>query len=222
MPKPSVDSLKLNLNDWRELERSEHHVRWLRGPGTSEVPQQLMTLRFFDVAPTLPCGLDNRDLLLASHCMFAGATAGGALIDFNIIEAAGFPAIYYVSKLPDARREHGIHVTGSLTIPFETCYYTVQIEMPEGNTTGMREAIILDQLLQAQEVEIDSATNELRGWVVDQEFMPNTLRANRGDDPVFDQFFPEHPLTMVRNLLNVVVATCTIDPALSGTLRPFA
>lgn len=176
-----------------------------------------MRLEFSDAPATMPCKLADRELLLAAHCMSA-ANGRGALVDFNITETAGFPSVYYVAKLPDLRRENGIHVIGSITLPFTTCSYTLRIEMPEGNTTGLREAVILDQLLQAGEIDFDPITKEIRGWTVDQQFAPDTLRANRADDPIFDQFFPEHPLTIVRYLLNRAAAGSKFDPTVAAGL----
>ncbi len=43
----------------------------------------------------------------------------------------------------------------SITIPFENCSYVVKIQADEIGITGMRDALILDRLHKAGEVEIE-------------------------------------------------------------------
>lgn len=210
---PTIEALRLDSMGWTERERSDTRIVWMR----PDLPQ-LLVVEFFDVVPNLPSPMADKDALMHGYALSA-ANGGGALVDFSVVEAAGFPAIYFVAKLPREGAQ-GIHVMGSITIPFQNCSFVVRVEMPEGEPAGMREAVILDEMLKDGHVQVDSS-GQMRGWIVDRELMPNTLRANRADDPTFDQFFLMHPLTQVRAALNHVLSSLAFDPQAVDKLQTF-
>jgi hypothetical protein len=95
----------------------------------------------------------------------------------------------------------------SITIPFENCSYVVKIQADEIGITGMRDALILDRLHKAGEVEIEE--ENIKNWFedpYDPDFRQGTLM-NQSELEKYDPEFPEHPLSVARSLIRSTAET---------------
>ena len=77
----------------------------------------------------------------------------------------------------------------------------IKIHAPEIGDTGLRDTAIVVKLM--QEGKINVGKNGVEGWMQDPydvNFKNNCLR-NQSDDAIYDDSFPEHPLTQSRKLI---------------------
>src|SRR5262245_66337926 len=56
---------------------------------------------------------------------------------------------------------------GSIILPFHDFSYVLKIQCLELGTTGFRDAIVLDRMMAAGEVQFDVTTRTMRGWMQD-------------------------------------------------------
>ena len=133
----------------------------------------------------------------------------GALADDQgLVEVAGGTTngglSYVYSIVKTAMGEHGLQY--SLTMDLGTgdpCTH-FQGFFDEGPTTGIRASVAFEMLRKKGEVGSD-----MTGWMRDPYDPERTTGylANRGEAPEFDALFPEHPLSLARELVRSVTGS---------------
>jgi hypothetical protein len=209
-PGITIDALSVDLDGWEEMSRTDEEIVWWQ-----ESPQVGRHTTFFAGSVSLPFA--DANAIRADYAREA-ADNGGAQIDFGIINIAGFNAICNTLKIPDKKRDTGIIVIGKIGFAFENCAWVINFESREGALTGVREAVVMDELMREGQVQLQPGG--VNGWVVDEKIRPNTLRTNRSDAPQYDQRFPDHPLSAVRAAMNRTIKACKFDDNIRGQLKP--
>jgi hypothetical protein len=203
---PLIGSIKFDTTGWTLDQESSDVTKW------SNDKNQYLSLHFFEESPDIPCRLDNLDGLRSAYRN--GLThSGGALISVDRVQAGGMDCIklLFKTKKPD----HGMVYVGSLTFPFADFSYVVKVQCAESGVTGMRDAIVMDQLMAVGVVSLDPQTKVVAGWSsdpYDPEFRADFLR-NQSDDEAYDAQFPEHPLSEVRGSLARIIDSIAADDA---------
>jgi hypothetical protein len=202
--KISIDSISIPELGWpKEKERSA--VRSVNPEETIAV-----SINFFDQAPDIPTikvvnelRAFYRDLIISVN---------GGMIEVEVLKRQQFDIVRTIFKIP--KPVSGMLYVGSLTIPFNTCSFVLKVQAVEFGPTGMREALIVNRLLQ------DGSFNDA-SWSADP--YDNKITAgnlmNKSEDQKYDADFPDHPLTQVRNLLTRLAQGFTWDPALEKLPR---
>lgn len=93
----------------------------------------------------------------------------------------------------------------SVTIPFENCSFVIKTQAVEVGTTGMRDNLVLNRFLQNGEVTFDD--NGLKNWFedpYDPSFKEGALM-NKSETEEYDNDFPHHPLSIVRNMIKKAI-----------------
>jgi hypothetical protein len=90
------------------------------------------------------------------------------------------------------------------------------VQCEEQGTTGVREAIVLHELLGNGEIIIDQNTKPgpIPGWVpsADDPAFESLFTGNRSQEEKYDTRFPNHPLSRTRVLLRHIRNTiCVTD-----------
>lgn len=195
------------------LERDEPHMRFWRHP---DVPIAI-SLNFFDQAPDIP-SLADIDLLRQFYRKLAVAARGG-LIEVTVVDLQGYAAAKTIFKIPQDPK--GMTYVASLTVPFRDCSYVVKVQAMEVGATGMRDALVLDQLMETGVVKLRD--DGLHGWSADPyapDFQGGTLM-NLAEQAVYDAHYPDHPLSQVRAWLSTLQSALAMQDEL-GKLKPFA
>lgn len=190
--KANLHSVTIPDQGWTKVSEDDEAIRWVN-------PQQsaLIVLHFFDKEPDLPTAKDL-DYLKKFYRNIAAASNGG-IIETDIINLHNIPCVKTIIKIP--QQETGMAYIASITIPFENCSYVVKIQADEIGITGMRDALILDRLHKAGEVEIEE--ENIKNWFedpYDPDFRQGTLM-NQSELEKYDPEFPEHPLSVARSLI---------------------
>lgn len=196
--KANLHSVTIPDQGWTKVSEDDEAIRWVN-------PQQsaLIVLHFFDKEPDLPTAKDL-DYLKKFYRNIAASSNGG-IIETDIINLHNIPCVKTIIKIP--QQETGMAYIASITIPFENCSYVVKIQADEIGITGMRDALILDRLHKAGEVEIEE--ENIKNWFedpYDPDFRQGTLM-NQSELEKYDPEFPEHPLSVARSLIRSTAET---------------
>lgn len=196
--KANLHSVTIPDQGWTKVSEDDEAIRWVN-------PQQsaLIVIHFFDKEPDLPTAKDL-DYLKKFYRNIAAASNGG-VIETDIINLHNIPCVKTIIKIP--QQETGMAYIASITIPFENCSYVVKIQADEIGITGMRDALILDRLHKAGEVEIEE--ENIKNWFedpYDPDFRQGTLM-NQSELEKYDPEFPEHPLSVARSLIRSTAET---------------
>ena len=110
--------------------------------------------------------------------------------------------------------------TGMLLVPSQTHIWTAVAG--ECGTTGVREAVITGELLNAGKLTIESYESS---WARDP-YEPNYRGVDRSvlrfvsDDECYDEQFPEHPLSKIRRVLAMLPTSVQVESLGSGSVSP--
>ncbi|WP_240803565.1 hypothetical protein [Streptomyces sp. A0592] len=169
----------------------------------------VLSVHFFDLVPDLPAPLDRPELL--RHALARSVAAAGAgLIEAACGEVGSLPAVRQLVKVrrPDG---HGQVFIGSWTVPRAVCSAVVKVQAGEGPMTGLREALVLDQVGPERYFTPHPYGPDITGG------LPHHV----ADAEEWDARFPDHPLTHVRTTLARIAPTVVLHDGFTS-LPPFA
>jgi hypothetical protein len=130
-------------------------------------------------------------------------------IEWTLVD--GCPAVRTLFKA--AQEPAGRIYGGALTIPFRDFSYIFKTQCEEEGTTGMRDTMVLMQLMAAGESAPETKAMGMTGWLDDpydaQESGP--LTRNKSERPEYDAQFPDHPLSRVRRTLDHLAQTVKVS-----------
>ncbi|MFF9198984.1 hypothetical protein ACF09L_27650 [Streptomyces sp. NPDC014779] len=188
---------------------------WTDGQGL------LLSVHFFDLVPDLPASLDEPDRLRHGLARFAAA-AGAGLIEAELGAVDALPAVRQLIKVPQTQGPaghgaaggqggHGQAFVGSWTVPRARCSVVVKVQAGEGRTTGLREALILNEVGPMRYFTAHPYGADITGG----------LPSHAADDERWDARFPDHPLTRVRAALRRITPSLELHEGFKA-LPPFA
>ncbi|WP_347219394.1 hypothetical protein [Chryseobacterium sp.] len=209
--KVNLHSVTIPDQGWEKVSEDHEVTRWVN-------PQQsaLIVLHYFDKEPDLPTAKDL-DYLKKFYRNIAASSNGGT-IETDIIHIHHIPCVKTIIKFP--QQETGMIYIASITIPFENCSYVVKVQANEIGITGMRDAVILNKLIETGEVTIEEET--MTNWFedpYDPDFKQGTLM-NKSELEKYDHEFPEHPLSIARSLIQSIAETIIFKKEINE-LSPF-
>jgi hypothetical protein len=187
-----------------------------REPGVwTDATGLVLSVHFFPLVPDLPAPLHEPERLRFG-CAQGVAASGGGLIEALTGTVDGVPALRQLIKMPLQSRR-GQAFIGSWTLPKDRCSAVVKVQAAEGATTGLREAVVLDQVGPADYFRPHpyAGGGQLGG-----------LPYHVADLEQWDSRFPDHPLTLVRAALSRITPTITLHeqfkvlPAFPGPTPP--
>lgn len=168
-----------------------------------------VTIWGFDQVPDLPARSSDERALYRDLAVKAAEV--GCLIEASVTTIGGVLAVYQLVKLPLPDAPAGQAFVGTFILPKTDRSVVVKVQSLEQGTTGLREAVLMNQV-------------GFERWVMPHPYAPELngrLPFHAGDDPRYDTSFPEHPLTRVRACLQHVARTAEVDPGFAA-LPPFA
>ena len=187
-PSPSPDSVKFDASRYQfQGDRDGTRVWFLQEGGG-------VGLYFFPRKPDLPMRAASVVQLRDSYT----ARMDGKLqvVECRVLPLDGVPSIWLITKGRDEQTRGAVYL-GSLTIPFRDFSFVIKIQCQEQGTTGMREALLIDEALKKG-----------TGRVEVNRFVPNGWSF---DDEQFDNKLPQHPLSRVRRELRHIALSVRIE-----------
>lgn len=205
--RPTLTSLTCNVQSlgWLQHDEGSHHRTWLH----PSLPAQL-SLHFFALPPDLPSGLAPGRL--RQHFRQVLQAQGGGLLEVTPEQLGPVPLVRTLFKFP--QEPSGLSYLGALTLPFRHCSYVLKVQAYETGLTGMREAIIAEQRMQTGQLQLTD-TGPI-GWFADpyDPYITTGLLMSHAELPQYDEQWPGHPLTIVRQQLQALPATLHLSPEL--------
>jgi hypothetical protein len=167
-------------------------------------------LFLFPIPPDI--GADVSDLrALREFYRSSHAAVGTVVIALDAVDVDGCRSVRLITKIP--QQPSGMTYIGSLTIPFRDFSFVLKVEAREHGTTGIRDTLVANELMDAGIVTIDVEAGDLRGWT--QDPYDATLRdgpyPNLSESEAYDTRFPDHPLSRVRPLLRHLSQSVTVS-----------
>jgi hypothetical protein len=164
----------------------------------------LLTINYFPMVPDIEASIDDIEALRAFYRRVVEGN-GLALIETELARISNLPAVrtLFKGRLEQIR---GFAFIGSYTLPFADCSFVIKVQSVERGITGVRECAVM---LLTGATEVDDATGKMIGWEQDPynpEHRADFMR-NLADDAMYDDRFPEHPLSKVRSYLEELAAT---------------
>lgn len=193
---PDIHSITFTHLGWDDRTDNESELSW----SSPDYPA-LLTISYFNKRPDLPCVVTELDTLRSFYRKMVQQQDGG-LLKVETIRIDEVDCLETLIKIP--RAPSGILYISSITIPFRSCSYVIKLQMTENSTTGIREAVIGQKLL-AENV-LTTHNNHIDGWSSDPyltNYSSGSLM-NIAEREEYDEMFPDHPLTRIRQHMKAV------------------
>jgi hypothetical protein len=153
---------------------------------------------------------------LQQWCRALAESGAAGLIEVRVAAAALGATVSLIYK----RLEVPAYIfTGMLLVPSQSYVWTVVAG--ERGTTGVREAVVTAELMNAGKLTIQDYE---RSWARDP-YDPGYRGVDRSvlrfisDDECYDDRFPEHPLSKVRRVLATLPSSVQVGSSGSGTMN---
>ncbi len=176
-----------------------------------------VVLYYFPISPDIEADPNDVRAIRAYYRQLA-TDAGHAIIEVDTHEVHQLRVIQTVIKVPE--QPTGTTYLGSITIPRRDFSFVLKVQCREEGVTGMRDALVLDELL--SQGELSAAGGIPEGWMqdpYDPSFWAPLMR-NRAEAEKYDSQFPDHPLSRARSLLVYLRESLEIAPVVH-TAAPF-
>lgn len=126
--------------------------------------------------------------------------SNGAIIKLEIGNIQNVVVVEQILKFP---MEHqGMAYVGSIIIPYKNCSYVLKVQCPEVGTTGIRDSTIFSKMINEGVITLEGGIIP-KGWAKDpyDETITGGVQMNLSEEEQYDKMFPEHPLSIVRNIM---------------------
>ncbi len=184
----NINSISVPNFGWNKVEDTASRIVWVNPEESA-----LISLNFFDLQPDIPT-VQNLDMLKNFYRKSISKSNGG-LVEVSLLDVNNIPSIKTIFKVPQP--ESGMTYLAAVTIPFENYSFVIKIQAAEIGTTGMRDSVILSQLLASGEVTFGEGIENWFADPYDPDFKEGTLM-NKSELEKYDAEFPEHPLSIAR------------------------
>lgn len=145
--------------------------------------------------------------------------SGGGIVEVELAPIKGLQAIRTIFKFP--MEPKGMAYLGSWTIPFADYAFVVKIQSTEVEATGLRDNAVAVQMTMEGKISVGD-DDSTQGWLYDPYGveLPDAILMNLSEQEMFDEAFPDHPLSRVRFILKAIAAEIELgDPI--RKLKPF-
>ncbi len=206
-----IHSIHLPDYGWREEQKDDKIILRL-----NQEAAMAFSINFYDLEPDLPT-IQDVDYLRNFYRQRVGNYNGG-LVALDIVDLKQFKAVKTLFKF--RLDPTGMMYVASYIIPFRDCSYVLKIEAPEVGTTGIREAVVTDQLL--RDGKLTSKDDGMEGWFSDpyDPTIKDGLLMNIAEREEYDEPFPQHPLSLTRAFLQRLAADISFGKELDR-IEPF-
>lgn len=137
------------------------------------------------------------------------------VIEAYIVGVDTLPGLLYVVKVPKTDAPQGLTFMASIVVPRAHSYAMVCGAFAEGPVTGVREAVVLEELL---------AVGDPSQMWPPHPYAPDLdpgIPYNIADEIRWDERFPDHPLTRLRRWVARITPTIRVGQKFAA-LPPFS
>ncbi len=200
--KITIHSVSIPNFGWNKAEETASRIVWVNPEESA-----LISLNFFNLQPNIPT-VKNLDVLRNFYRNSISESKGG-IIEVSLLKVHDIPSIKTIFKIPQP--QSGMTYIASVTIPFENYSFVIKIQAAEVGTTGIRDAMILNEMLASGEVTFGE---QIENWFADPydpDFKKGTPM-NKSEQEKYDTEFPEHPLSIARASITKAIQETSFKP----------
>ena len=201
--KITINSISVPDFGWNKVEENDSRIVWVNPEENA-----LISLNFFNLQPDIPT-VKNLDFLKDFY-RNSISEANGGIVEVSLLEVNNIPSVKTIFKIPQP--ESGMTYIASVTIPFENCSFVIKIQAAEVGTTGIRDTVVLNEMLMNGEVTVGE--DHLENWFEDPynpNFKKGTLM-NKSEQEKYDSKFPDHPLSVARKAITDAIRQTVFRP----------
>ncbi|MBO6185114.1 MAG: hypothetical protein J6O88_10600 [Chryseobacterium sp.] len=201
--KITINSISVPDFGWNKVEENDSRIVWVNPEENA-----LISLNFFNLQPDIPT-VKNLDFLKDFY-RNSISEANGGIVEVSLLEVNNIPSVKTIFKIPQP--ESGMTYIASVTIPFENCSFVIKIQAAEVGTTGIRDTVVLNEMLMNGEVTVGE--DHLENWFEDPynpNFKKGTLM-NKSEQEKYDSKFPDHPLSVARKAITDAIRQTVFKP----------
>jgi tetratricopeptide (TPR) repeat protein len=216
----TVQSIVFDTDGWTSVKTHRHAREWRDDLGN--------TLRVcLHRGPAEYLGESQDMRAIRAFCRRKAGATGRAIVSVERLNVAGIQCLEVIDK---GERRPGYAYDGAIAIPLADCHFTIVMNAFEHGTTGVREAAVTCHLLQTGDLDVsaldpsvlregESAGLPIPGWFwdpYDPDYSGHVLYS-LSDDVRFDELFPDHPLSRIRQTLAAIRRSVTFDASVPLT-----
>lgn len=205
-PEVTINSVSVPDFGWNKVEENDSRIVWVNPEENA-----LISLNFFNLQPDIPT-VKNLDFLKDFY-RSSISEANGGVVEVSLLTVHNIPSVKTIFKIPQP--ESGMTYIASVTIPFEHCSFVIKIQSAEVGTTGIRDTVVLNEMLMSGEVTLGEDC--LENWFEDPynpNFKNGTLM-NKSEQEKYDVEFPQHPLSVARKAITEAVRKTVFKPEIN-------
>lgn len=202
----TINSISVPDFGWNKVEENDSRIVWVNPEENA-----LISLNFFNLQPDIPT-VKNLDFL-KNFYRNSISEANGGVVEISLLTVHNIPSVKTIFKIPQS--ESGMTYIASVTIPFENCSFVIKIQAAEVGTTGIRDTVVLNEMLMSGEVTLGE--DRLENWFEDPynpNFRTGTLM-NKSEQEKYDVEFPQHPLSVARKAITEAVGKTVLKPEIN-------
>ncbi|WP_442265972.1 hypothetical protein ACSIGC_17035 [Tenacibaculum sp. ZS6-P6] len=192
--KIDINSITIPTFNWVLRQKNEGLYQW-----SNKEETKALSVNFFNIPPDLPT-INNIDFLRKFYREMLKNSQGG-IIEVDVVDLSGFKAVKTIMKFP---QNPGMAYLSSYTIPFKDYSFVIKIQAPEVGVSGVRDSVIFNKLLAKGEVNF--VDEGIENWFYDpyDATITDGIRMNKSEQEIYDEEFPEHPLSVSRKLFRQI------------------
>jgi hypothetical protein len=182
------------VDGWHKADNTDRGQGWM---DNKEHPSIVLMVDFFPENKPVSADsiLEQIELVRIDRKQKANSQ-GLCLLEHEVVLAKNeLKFIRVIEKRP--QQPHGMAYTASLTL-LDKAFFRITLWCFESGTTGMREAVLLDQFMRSG--KFNPQMEDWGGWMIDPYGLgkQTPLMRNLSEDEKHDVRFPQHHLSQLR------------------------
>ncbi len=206
----TLDSITFDARDFEHQADMDNLRVWQSPAGDT------LGLFLYLIRPDIKAPLNNLGALRRFYRSMT-ELAGLGVIEIEPTRIDGCPAIRTLFKV--AQEPTGRTYIGALTIPFAEFSYVLKVQCEEMGMTGLRDTLVLQELLLKKVIDFDPESQLVKGWAQDpyDSTQHSAMTMNLSERAEYDKRFPDHPLARARQLLAHLEKTVRLSSAVKAS-----
>ncbi len=199
------------VEGWANPDNHDRGIGWMDHPSA---PARIVMKDFNPFPLQFPCSLDDI-YAVRRDALETLTNQGCGLVESDVISRSDLgpqpiKIVREIAKQP--QNPKGMSYKGAIYIPMGDTNFIIRVWCFEVGVTGMRDSVIASKLA-GEGFVMDPSSPDWGGWWLDEYGLgPAPIRKNLSEDAKYDQMFPDHPLSITRNLLGRIEQSLRFDP----------
>ena len=202
--KNPVDRVSFNHFDWKLRDNTPVFKSWIKNDQTAFIGVEYYETLFININSKIDEVVNKIRAEVVNE-------SNGGLIECDFYYLKAYKIIQLITKEPQS--PSGMSYIGRLIIPTQNGHYLIMLKICEMGTTGMRESVVFPKWIELNPDFQSDENGKIIGWLkdpFDNDFRKGSLM-NFAENKDFDKDFPEHPLSELREKMNLIIESLNVN-----------